>query len=78
MKDIVIRGKDVKREICVFAGCALVMELVNIYAIISYDGSWLEVIKSLGFVFVAAVMLYLLLGIVRLMAKGIRKLISKQ
>lgn len=78
MKDIVIKGIDIKRELWVFACCVLVMELVNIYAIISYDGRWLEVIKSLGFVFVAAVILYLLLGIIRFTANGIRKLINKQ
>ncbi|MBE6181625.1 MAG: hypothetical protein E7148_02905 [Rikenellaceae bacterium] len=77
MKDITIKGKDISKELCVFIGCVVVMELVNIYAIIAYGGKWIEVLKSLGFVFVSALVLYVIVGVIRLAIKGVSVLIKK-
>ncbi len=77
MKDFTIKGKDISRELRIFIGCIVAMELLNIYAIISYDGKWIEVLKSLGFVFVSAFVLYLIIGIIRLIIKGVLTLIKK-
>ena len=77
MKDITIKGKDIGKELRVFIGCIVVMELVNIYAIIVYGGKWIEVLKSLGFVFVSALVLYATIGVIRLAIKGVSILIKK-
>lgn len=77
MKDITIKGKDIGKELRVFIGCVVVMELVNIYAIAAYGGRWIEVLKSLGFVFVSAFVLYVIVGVIRLAIKGISTLIKK-
>lgn len=67
MKDIVISGRHVRRELLVFAACLVAMESANIYSIIRYDGMWIEVVKSLGFVVTASVAAYLILGLIRLL-----------
>lgn len=77
MKDIVISKRRIKTEILVFAACVLAMELLNVYAIIKYDGNWSEAFLSLGFVVVAAIVLYAVLSLIRLMVYGVIRLIKK-
>lgn len=77
MKDIVIKEKHIKRELWIFAACIAVMEILNIYSIIKYHGMWKETVMSLGFVVAAAVVTYLVVGLVRLIVAGIIKLIKK-
>ena len=77
MKDIVIKERQIKRELLVLLSCFVIMEIVNIYAIIDYGGKWSEVIMSLGFVTAAAVVLYLVLAVFRLLVYGIVKLIKR-
>jgi ABC-type proline/glycine betaine transport system permease subunit len=77
MKDIVIKEKHIKRELWIFAACIAVMEILNIYSIIKYHGMWKEAVMSLGFVVAAAVVTYLVVGLVRLIVAGIIKLIKK-
>lgn len=77
MKDIVIREKHIKRELWIFVACIVVMEVLNIYSIIKYHGMWKEAVMSLGFVVAAAVVTYLVVGLVRLIVAGIIKLFKK-
>lgn len=77
MKDIVIKERHVKRELWIFLACVVVMELVNVYAIMDYDGRWSEAVMSLGFVVVAAVVMYAVVALLRLMVYGIMKLIKR-
>lgn len=71
MKDLVISGKRIKTEIWVFVACVVAMELLNIYSIIRYRGEWTEVIMSIGYVVTASVIVYLLIGVLRLIVAGI-------
>lgn len=77
MKDIVIKERHVKRELWIFLACVVVMELVNVYAIMDYDGRWSEAVMSIGFVVVAAVVMYAVVALLRLMVYGIMKLIKR-
>lgn len=74
MKDLVISGKRIKTEIWVFVACVVAMELLNIYSIIRYRGEWTEVIMSIGYVVTASVIVYLLIGVLRLILAGIMKI----
>ena len=74
MKDLVISGKRIKTEIWVFVACVVAMELLNIYSIIRYRGEWSEVIMSIGYVVTASVIVYLLIGVLRLIVAGIMKI----
>ena len=77
MMDIVISRRRIKKEIIVFLACVLAMELLNVYAIIKYDGSWSEAFFSLGFVVVAAVVLYAVLSVLRLIIYGVVSSLKK-
>lgn len=77
MKDIVISSKHIRRELWIFLGCIVAMELVNVYAIVDYGGKWSELVMSLGFVVAAAVVAYAVVAVVRLIVYGIAKLIKK-
>lgn len=77
MKDIVISSRHIRRELWIFLGCIVAMELVNVYAIADYGGKWSELVMSLGFVVAAAVVTYIVVAVVRLIVYGIVKLIKK-
>lgn len=77
MKDIVISSRHIRRELWIFLGCIVAMELVNVYAIADYGGKWRELVMSLGFVVAAAVVAYIVVAVVRLIIYGIVKLIKK-
>lgn len=77
MKDIVISSRHIRRELWIFLGCIVAMELVNVYAIVDYGGKWSELVMSLGFVVAAAVVAYIVVAVVRLIVYGIVKLIKK-
>ena len=77
MKDIVISKRRIKTEMLLFLACVLAMELLNVYAIVKYDGSWSETFFSLGFVVVTALVLYTVLSVLRLIIYGIIRLIKK-
>lgn len=77
MKDIIISRKHIVRELWVFLGCLAAMEALNVYAIIDYDGRWSEVVMSLGFVFTAALVVYAVLAVLRLIVFGTVRIIKK-
>ena len=77
MKDIVISSRHIRRELWIFLGCIVAMELVNVYAIADYGGKWSELVMSLGFVVASAVVAYAVVAVVRLIVYGIVKLIKK-
>lgn len=77
MKDIVISSRHIRRELWIFLGCIVAMELVNVYAIVDYGGKWSELVMSLGFVVASAVVAYAVVAVVRLIVYGIVKLIKK-
>lgn len=77
MKDIIITGRRIRCELLIFAACAAVMELINIYAIFRYDGRWTEVFTNLGFVVAYSVGAYAVLAVVRIIAGLVMKLFKK-
>lgn len=78
MKDLVITGKSLKREIWVILSCFVVACCVNLFAILKYDRPAVELVSQIGFVIAIAVVIYLLLWIVRLLALLIRAVFCKK
>ena len=77
MKDLVIRGQSIRRECRIAAACLLVGILVNVGAILGYHRPWTELVSQLGYVVVLAVILYLLIGVIRLFIHAICLIIRK-
>ena len=73
MKDIVISVKRQKIEIWTLVICFVIANVLNIYAIDKYDTPWNELFWSLGYVFTAMVVIYVVWSIVRLVIYAILK-----
>lgn len=77
MKDIIIKGHDLKRELWILLGCLLVSYGFNIYAIIHYDRPLIELVSTIGFVVIFGLIIYLVLLIVRIIVLILKKLIKR-
>ena len=78
MKDFIIKGKTIERELKVLLGCAVFACLLNVYAIIKHGTSWAELITTLHYVALLALAVYVLLWLPRLLVKLIRLLFSRR
>lgn len=77
MKDTVISGKNKKRELTIFGTAFIVAFILNIISIIEYNTEWIEIVSSLHYVFLLAIILYIIQGIIRLIIWGIKKLVVR-
>ena len=77
MKDIVITGKMIRREIYILLGCFVAAFLVNVGAIIAYDRPWVELVSQIGFVFFITGGIYVLLAVFRLLVWLVAKIFKK-
>ena len=74
MKDITLKGTVVKRELTIFLITFFIATGINIYSIITYDTPWGELYTSMGFVVILALIFYLLLAVIRMVATGVHKI----
>ncbi len=74
MKNTIITVQQKKREIIIGLLCFLAANLVNLAAILIYKTSFTELIKSLGYVVVFSIVIYVFVGIVRILFYGIKKI----
>ena len=78
MKNLVIKGKTIERELKVLLGCAVFAYLLIIYAIIKYGTSWAELITTLHYVVLLAIAVYVFLWLPRLLITLIRLLFKSR
>lgn len=65
MKDIVISGQRITRELLIFGGCFLVALAVNIYSIIQFNTEWKELITTLHITLAVAFVFFVFVALVR-------------
>jgi hypothetical protein len=70
MKPITIHPR---REFIIWLIAFLLSNLLNVYGIIHYKTSWIELVTQLGYVFVLSLLLYFLVALIRLIAGIWRK-----
>jgi hypothetical protein len=64
MKDILIKGAKVKKELLFWLASFLAAAVINIYAIIKYNTNWVELLSQLHIVILLSLLIYfILLGI---------------
>lgn len=78
MKETIITIKRKKIELFTFMICFIIANLANLYSIIVYKTSFVELITSMGYVIVATIIIYFIWSIIRLIFWPIRLLISKK
>lgn len=65
MKDIVIKGKYIRREIVIALACFGAAFFLNVTAVFLYDRPLIEIFSQIGYVVVIAVCIYGLLAVIR-------------
>jgi hypothetical protein len=73
MKDILIKGTTVKRELVFWIISLAAAVLVNIYSIIKYNTQWIELLSQIHIVIALSILIYLILLAVRSIVKFLRK-----
>jgi len=78
MKDVLISGRRIAREIQIFLVCFVLALAVNAYAIHEYNTQWKELLTTLHITLAVAIILYVLLGILRLLLGGVARLFRRK
>ncbi|MGD0520110.1 MAG: hypothetical protein ABSA48_02535 [Terracidiphilus sp.] len=65
MKDIVISGRQIIRELQIIAGCILAALVVNVYSIIRFNTEWKELITTLNINLALALVFFVLVAVLR-------------
>lgn len=78
MKDIIIKGSSIRRELYILLASLVVAEGINLYAVISMTRPAKELITMIGFVAVTGVVIYLLILVVRVLARLVCRLFRKK
>ena len=67
MKDIIIKGTTLRRELLWLLACFVAAFLVNTYAVVHFDRPAVELFSQLGCVVVITACFYIVLAIVRIL-----------
>ena len=78
MKNTVITARRKKIELLTLLACFIIGNLANLYAIISYETPFSEMLTSFFYVLAFSGVLYVFWTILRILFYGIRSLFLKQ
>ena len=78
MKDTVLTARRKKIEIITLLVCFVLANLVNLYAIITYHRSMMEMITSIFYIIIFAFVLYAAWALLRLLFYGVTALFTKK
>jgi len=78
MKDVLISGRRIARELRIFLGCFVLALGLNVYSIIKYQTEWKELLTTLHITLALAVVIYVLLGILRFIICGAARLFRRK
>lgn len=78
MKDTIITGKRKRTELITLLVCFMLANLANLYAVIEYKSPAIEMLTSLGYVAVAAIVIYVVWCGIRLAIYGLKNLFRKK
>ena len=78
MKDTVLTARRKKIEIITLLVCFVLANLVNLYAIIAYNRSMMEMITSIFYIIIFAFVLCACWTLLRLLFYGVKALLAKK
>lgn len=78
MKNIIITARRRKVELVTLLVCFVLANLLNIYAVVTYNTPMTELFTSLGYVVVTTFVLYILWTLIRFVIYGIGRIFRKQ
>jgi len=65
MKDIIISGRQIAREVAIFAACIVAALCINAYAIIRFKTEWKELFTTFHITLAIALILFVLFALFR-------------
>jgi|GEM_PF-716375 len=77
MKDILISGSRIKTELKFLLYSYIAANLVNVYAILNYNTSWIELLTWQRLIILIAFVFYITTVIIRLIFFAIKRLFRK-
>lgn len=78
MKDIIIKGNQIKKEIIIWLVCFFSAVLLNVYAIVIYDTGWVELLSQLHIVLLVSCVIYFFVGIIRIAFNLLMRMVRKK
>jgi uncharacterized membrane protein len=76
MKDIVIKGSFIKRELWILLGSITLALLLNVYSIARFDTDWSELYSTIHVTLLFGLVIYAVVALIRLLVMGIIALVS--
>lgn len=79
MKDITINIKEnsLKRELIILISAFVIAVLINLYAIITRDGNFIELFTQIGWTIIIGLVIYVLAALIRGIIFGIVSLFQR-
>jgi len=77
MKNITVSAGRVKKELIFFLISILFALIMNIYSIIIYQTQWIELITTLHITFLLSIVIYIIIGIFRIIWRLLRSLVIR-
>jgi hypothetical protein len=78
MKDVLISGRRIARELMIFCGCFVIALGMNVFAIIKYKTEWKELLTTLHITLALALVIFVLFGLLRLLVCGLARLFRRK
>ncbi len=78
MKDVVISGRRIARELWVFFSCFLMALSINVFAIIRFKTHWKELITTLHITIAVALILFVVVALIRIITSGCMRLFRRR
>lgn len=77
MKVFTINSTQIKKELYILFGIFLFGNLVNVFAIVTYDGYWSELFSQLHIVFALTAIVYLIVVFIRVIVYIVDQIVTK-
>ena len=78
MKDITITASQLRKELIIFVVCFAAAFGLNIYSIAKFETDWSEILGQLHVVLGIALIIYVIVGLIRLIFTGVLRIIQKK
>lgn len=78
MKDLVITGRRIARELWILSGCILAALCFNVYAIIRFKTEWKELFTTLDITLAVALIFFVLFALLRALVFCGRRLFKRK
>ena len=77
MKDILIKGYHAEREIKYFIACFIAAIALHVYAIVTYQTRWIELLTQIHVTLALTIVFYLIVLLIRFIGFAVNRIFLK-